>query len=74
MKVVVDVPVGPPDATRVVHLDAHRGSFLLAGLPRWRLGAFAAPRAFCVHLEFGRLLRHLIRTHDMMVEKSSKVD
>lgn len=37
VKVVVNVAVGAPDATRVVHFHAHRGSLLFAGLSRGRL-------------------------------------
>lgn len=37
VKVVVNVAVGAPDATRVVHFHAHRRSLLLAGLSRGRL-------------------------------------
>lgn len=59
--VVVDVAVRAPDAARVVHFHAHGRPLLLAGLPRRRLGAFAAPRALRVHLELGRLLRDLGR-------------
>lgn len=37
VKVVVNVAVGAPDATRVVHFHAHRRSLLFAGLSRGRL-------------------------------------